>query len=69
MTTEAQKRATAKWRKGNVKQWNLALYPGDADIAEWLDKQPVKQAAVKAAIRAYMAQDGTEVQDGEDRAL
>lgn len=27
----------------------------DADILEWLDHQPSKQGAVKAAIRFYMA--------------
>lgn len=54
MQTDAQRRAALKYRKKNTRTFTLTLYPKDADIAEWLDAQPKKAEAVKAAIRAQL---------------
>lgn len=54
MQTEAQRKAALKYRKDKTRTFTLTLYPGDADIVAWLDGQPKKASAVKAAIRAYM---------------
>lgn len=54
MQTEAQRKAALKYRKERTRTFTLTLYPGDADIIAWLNEQPKKASAVKAAIRAYM---------------
>lgn len=53
--TDAQRRAALKYRKGRTRTFTLTLYPADADIIEWLGRQESKAAAVRAAIREYMA--------------
>ena len=52
--TEAQKRATAKYVKANVKQVAIKLGPPDRDILEWLDSQPNKAGYIKRLIREDM---------------
>lgn len=37
METPANRRAALNYRKRNVKQLSISLYPKDADIIEWLD--------------------------------
>lgn len=49
--TEAQRRAALKYRKEKTRTFTLTLYPSDADIIEWLDKQEHKAKAIKEAIR------------------
>lgn len=56
MTTEAQKRASAKYDAANTKQYHLKLnLTTDADIMEWLAKQESVQGYIKDLIRADMA--------------
>lgn len=54
MTSDAQKKASAKYRKNNVKQVPVAFYPADADIYAWLAGQPNKAGYIKGLIRADM---------------
>lgn len=51
MQTEAQRKAALKYRKEKTRSFTLTLYPSDADIIEWLDRQTSKAKAVKEAIR------------------
>ena len=54
-TSEAQKRATAKWQKLNTKSISIRfMLPGDADVLEWLSKQPNKAGYIKDLVRADM---------------
>ena len=55
MTTEAQKRATAKYDASNTQKIVLKLNTRtDADVLEWLAQQPNKQGAIKKLIRNEM---------------
>jgi len=52
MTTEAQKRASAKYDAMNTTQITLKLNKTtDADILEWLNKIRNKQGYIKGLIR------------------
>lgn len=56
MTSEAQKRASAKWDKANTTRQMLKLNKAtDADILQRLAEQANKQGYIKALIRADMA--------------
>lgn len=52
--SEAQKRATLKYRREQTKHLSVTFYKKEADIYEWLQKQPNKQGYVKSLIRADM---------------
>lgn len=53
MTTEARKKATAKYQRKNTRQIILRLnIRTDADILERLDSQGNKQGYIKQLIRA-----------------
>ena len=52
--TEAQKRATAKYLKNNVKRAVVAFYPAEADLWEWLEQRPNKAGYIKRLIREDM---------------
>lgn len=52
--TEAQKRASAKYVKNNVKRREVAFYPDDRELLEWLDSQPNKAGYIKRLIREDM---------------
>ena len=54
MATEAQKRATAKYTRENVKAFNLRFFPADMDLYEHLKKQPKMAAYLKELIRRDM---------------
>lgn len=54
MATEAQKRASAKYAKANVKQMTLKFFPTEADIYEHLQAQPNKMGYIKELIRRDM---------------
>lgn len=54
MKTEAQKRATAKYRKKG-KRLTVEFYHGtEADLIAHIEKQPVKGAYIKSLIKADM---------------
>ncbi|NPD33092.1 hypothetical protein HLV35_07470 [Eggerthellaceae bacterium zg-997] len=52
--SEAQKRASAKYRREKVKQVAVSFYPSEADIYDHLRSQPNKSGYLKALIRADM---------------
>ena len=53
-TSEAQKRANARYRKKSVKQMALRFYPADLDLWEWLCGRTNRQAYIRGLIRADM---------------
>ena len=60
MPTDAQRRATAKYKREKTKTKPVTFYPSDADILAWLESQPNQAGYVKSIIRADMerARDG-----------
>lgn len=52
--SEAQRRATLKYRKEKTKQLAMRFYPDDMDLWNHLDKQPNKAAYIKRLIREDM---------------
>lgn len=54
MATEAQRRANAKYAKNNVVRKNLAFYPADKDILDWLSTKESMQGYIKQLIREDM---------------
>lgn len=54
MRTEAQRAAEARYKRKSVRQFNVPLFPGDKDIAEWLDAQPRKAEYIRKLIREDM---------------
>lgn len=56
--SEAQKRATMKWKKSHTKIWNIRLNKkADNDIIEWFDRQANKQMAFKNLVREAIAKE------------
>ena len=53
-TTDAQYRATQKYKKANIKRITIEFSPLEADLWEHIQKQPKKQTYIKAVIRADM---------------
>lgn len=54
MVSEAQKKATAKYRREKVKQVVVTFSPRDADLYEWLSAQPSKAGTIKRLLREEM---------------
>jgi len=54
MVSEAQKRATTKWRKDNIKSFNLQFGPADMDLYEFLQQQGNKSWFIKELLRKEM---------------
>lgn len=54
MTSEAQNRASAKYRKENVKQVILRFYPKDHDVYEFLKSKPKVSRYLIELIRKEM---------------
>lgn len=54
-TTEAQKRATAKWQKANVTQKNVKFYRGHAAELSWLESQDAQNSYIIGLISDDMA--------------
>ncbi|WP_130812983.1 hypothetical protein [Olsenella sp. Marseille-P4559] len=52
--SEAQKRASERYRKESVRQLTTRFYPTEADLWEWLSAQPNKQGYIKRLIREDM---------------
>lgn len=54
-TTEARKRANARYRQRNVKSKNIAFFPDDADILNWVETRDIPAATyIKKLIREDM---------------
>lgn len=53
-TSEAQKRASAKYRKNNVKAIMFNLYPSDEDLLEFLESKKNRSSYIKELIRRDM---------------
>lgn len=52
MLTEAQKRANNKYKKENMRTITFMLHKrNDADIIDFLDKQPNKSETIKRLLR------------------
>ena len=54
MVSEAQKKATAKYRREKLKQVVVTFSPRDADLYEWLSAQPSKAGTIKRLLREEM---------------
>ncbi len=53
-TTDAQYRASQKYKKENIKRITVEFSPKDAELWEHIQKQPKKQTYIKDLIRADM---------------
>lgn len=53
-TSEAQKRASAKYQKNNTRSVTIRFMPGDAELLAWLNEQPNKAGYIKSLIREDM---------------
>lgn len=52
---DGYKRPQDRYNAANIQRVNLNLnHKTDADIIEWINKQPSKQGAIKDAIRHYL---------------
>lgn len=60
MVSEAQKRATAKYERANVKRLIVKFYPSDADMLRWMDDHGYKGAWIKELIRKEFERDQQE---------
>lgn len=56
--TDAQKRATAKYRKEKMKSVTIAFSPNERDLLDYLNTLPNKAGYIKALIRADMERQG-----------
>ena len=54
MASEAQRRASARYQKINVKSYTIAFYPKDKEIHEWLCQQESKAKYIRELIRKDM---------------
>lgn len=54
MTSDAQKRATEKYKREKTHAFTLRFFPADADVWEHLSKQPRKAEYIKRLIRRDM---------------
>lgn len=54
MPTDAQKRATAKYKREHTKTKSIIFNESEYDLLDWVRKQPNQNAYLKALIRADM---------------
>lgn len=54
MASEAQRRASARYQKLNVKSYTIAFYPKDKELHEWLRQQESKAKYIRELIRKDM---------------
>lgn len=54
MTSKAQIKANAKYRKKHIHQFNLQFFPDDNDLYDWFKQQPNKNKLVKDLLRSKM---------------
>lgn len=52
--SDAQRRASAKYRKQSVKRYDLSSYPADSDIYEWFASKLNEAGYLKDLIHADM---------------
>lgn len=57
-TTDAQYRASQKYKKEKVKRITVEFSPKEAELLEHIQQQPNKQGYIKALIRADMERGG-----------
>lgn len=57
--SDAQKRASERYRKKSVRQFLLRFYPADVELWEWLQEQPQKQEYLRRLIRQDMERGGS----------
>lgn len=53
-STEAQRRASAKYRQRNVKCQTISFYPQHMELYEWLRAQPNRNEYMRELIRKDM---------------
>lgn len=58
MTTEAQRKAIAKYKQ-KVKKITIDFSPTESDLLEHINKQPKKQTYIKNLIRADIEREET----------
>jgi len=64
MSTEAQKRASAKYQRLHTKQVNLKFSPNEADLYEWILAQDgTASGYIKGLVRAAMERAGNAAKD------
>ena len=49
--TEAQRRANERYKKKNVRQVNVAFFPADADLYEWMTERGYRGSWLKELAR------------------
>ncbi len=54
MPTDAQKRATAKYKREHTKTKSIIFNESEYDLLDWVREQPNQNAYLKALIRADM---------------
>lgn len=65
MVTEAQKRASEKYRKKNVKQLSVRFFPADMALYEHAKAQPNTMGYIKRLIREDMERNSHEGDGGQ----
>ena len=62
-TTDAQYRASQKYKKEKVKRISVEFSPLESELWEHIQKQPNKQGYIKSLIRADMERSGEDAAD------
>ena len=65
MTTDAQKRASAKYAKANVRQVVVKFYPADYELYDFVKSQDGVNAYMKRLVREDMERRRTEQANGD----
>ncbi len=58
MPSDAQKRATAKYKRENTKTKTVVFYKDDFDLFDWVREQPNQNGYIKRLIREDMERSG-----------
>ena len=59
MPSDAQKKATARYRRENVKQITVQFFPADMDVYEHIKSQDKIAAYIKRLVREDMERAGS----------
>lgn len=54
MQSDAQRRATAKYRKDNVKNVSVKFYPSEKELFDFLDSKGGRASYIKQLLREAM---------------
>ena len=65
MTTDAQKRASAKYAKANVRQVVVKFYPADYELYDFVKSQDGVNAYMKRLVREDMERRRAEQANGD----